>query len=90
MCSKVNNFNTVFGSELQEQLNQLQQNLKSLESMSLLLTDCEDDYTTIQSELVNSRKSFDVYLYNNHPYSGFLEVFNTQYCTLWSGERLQP
>ena len=80
MCSKVDTLSDVFSEELHTNLNQLEVKLKSLEIKSVSLTDCEEDYTTIQSNLAKSRETVDMYLLNNHPYMGFLEVFNKRFC----------
>ena len=80
MCSNVDNLNKVFNDQHNTVLNQLQSKLQSLELQSESLTDCEEEYTAIETDLIKSRNTVDIYVYNSHPYTGFLEVFRNQYC----------
>lgn len=80
MCSNVDNLNKAFSNQLNTNLNKLQTKLESLEIQSKSLTDCEEEYTTIQTDLIKFRQAVDIYVFNSHPYTGFLEVFNNQYC----------
>ena len=80
MCSSLDYLNNIFSGQFSTDLNQLQLKLQSLEHQSESLTDCEEEYTAIQTDLIKSRKTVDVYVFNSHPYTGFLEVFNKQYC----------